>query len=417
MAKEAEADLAAAITADPSDTDTAISLHNFHLVQAARAAERSMLDEAKEFEQKARAVREEAVAKNPKDALIHLMSIAQEINDRFRAFATSKNADANVVEWVKQLQTELHPRLAEAMDMIRSMDGAKINLRLIEVLRGTESRLDATNKLPFTTEAVALALTKQPANASMIAAKADLLSSRDDYQAASDALQQLLDLPMPPTSLDGLRLFFMRNNARFYQAYWTAKLATLAKDAERTRLVNTTKSLRDKLAAVEAPDSPPVLLVEAQLAFAEGDFGRSNQLLDRHWKATRSRPNPEALILQAAVADKVNQLGLAKDKLDECLKVQPTNVRAMYMLADVETRLQNSERAIQLYQMLQRMMPDDKVIDARLQILTQMSGVSGAKVSDPVIADLIELRDIVQTKPGEKDRSAEAIPFLRRRIA
>ena len=161
-----------------------------------------MLDEAKELEQKARAVREEAAAKNPKDPLIHLMSIAQEINDRFRAFTTSKNADANVVEWVKQLQAELHPRLAEAMDMIRSMDGAKINLRLIEVLRGTESRLDATNKLPFTTEAVALALAKQPANASMIAAKADLLSARDDYQAASDSLQQLLDLPMPPTSLE-----------------------------------------------------------------------------------------------------------------------------------------------------------------------------------------------------------------------
>jgi tetratricopeptide (TPR) repeat protein len=416
VAKEAESDLAAALAADPSDTETAIALQNFYLVQSARATERSMLDEAKQLEEKARAVRNDAAAKNPKDATIHLAVIGQEINDRFRAFSAEKNPDADVVAWVKRLQSELHPRLAEAMDMIRAMDGAKITLPLVTTLRGVESRLDATNKLPFTEEAISLALAKQPSNPSMIAAKADLLSTREEFQAASDALQQLLDLPMPATSLDGLRLFMMRTSARFYQAYWTARLATAAKDADRTRLLNTAKSLREKLVAVEAQDAPTVLLVDAQVAFAEGDFGRANQLLDRHWKATRSRPNPEALVLQAMVADKINQLGLAKDKLDECLKLQPSNVRAMYMLADVETRLQNSERAIQLYQLLRRMMPDDKLIESRLQILAQMSGANGVKVSDPVIADLIELRDIVQTKPDEKDRSAEAVPFLRRKI-
>ncbi|MCX5688943.1 MAG: tetratricopeptide repeat protein, partial [Planctomycetota bacterium] len=286
------------------------------------------------------------------------------------------------------------------------------------MLRGVEMLLDETGKLPFTTETITLALSKRPADAQLMGAMADVMISRNELAEATAQLQKILELPIPPISLDGLRLFSIRNNARFMQTLWAGRLAANATEAERPKLLATAKSLREKLAAVEAPDSPQVLLVDGQLAFVEGDFGKANQLLDKHYKATRQRPNGDALLLQAQVAEKVNQLGLAKERLEECLKVQPSKLQALYMLAEIEGRLQNTDRALALFRNLLEMSPDNEALRDRVAFYSKVAGQStdSQKLSDPVVADLLELRDIITPKEGVADRTPEGIAFLKRRL-
>ena len=418
VAKEAEADLLAAIAADPSDTETVLTLEAFYLTSASRAFDRSQLDAAKELEEKSLALVKEYAAKNPKDGLIQLQVLRREIALRQREFGKTRTAQTDINAWIKQLRSDLKGQLEAAMAGIRTSDSSKLTPRLIDMLRNVELMLDDSGKLPFTSEAITLGLTKRPQDAQMMGAMADVMMSRNDIAAAGEQLQKILDLPIPPISLDGLRLFSIRNNARFLQTLWAGRLAASSPEADRPRLLATAKALREKLAVVEAPDSPQVQLVDGQIAFVEGDYGKANQLLDKHYKATRQRPNGDALFLQAQVAEKVNQLGLAKERLDECVRVQPTNVQAIYMLADVEARLQNTDRALALYRTLAEMSPDNATLRERVAMLSKIAGnaTESEKISDPVVADLIELRSFFTVKEGAADRTPEAIAFLKRRV-
>lgn len=416
VAKEAEEDLAAAIAADPADTESAAALRSLYLVQASRARERSQLDEEKSLLDKAKAVLEQALQRNPSDPFIHQLALEAEVNRRSEEFRRDRKG-GDPLAWMRTLQSDLRPTFLAVGDKAKATDPAKINTRLIDGVRRMEAIFaDREGKFPATMAVIDHGLSTRPNDPMLMAAKADVQVVEDNLAGAVATVQKILDLPVPPTSLTGLRLFGMRNNARFYQALWTARMASAAKDADRASLLANAKSLREKLAAVEAPDSASVLFVDAQIAFVDADFGKANQLLDRYAKAVRARPSPDALLLHAAVAERLNQLGLAKAKLEDCIKIDPRNARALYALADVTFRLQETEESLGLYQRLAQMLPDDRFVKGRIEVLRQLAGDRTATASDPVLNDLIELRDIVRTKEGEKDRTAEAIPFLQRKV-
>jgi len=415
-AKEAETDLLAALAADPADGESAIALESLYLVLANRAAEKSLIDEAAAYEAKATALINDFLQASPDVALVRLGKIRRDLFKTQREAARNRAATpVNVVELIRKLQADLRPDLEASIASIRAMDPAKIDQRIIESMRGTEMYLDPTGKLPYSEETINLALANRPTEATLLASKADLLANRDDLAAASAALKQILDLKMPPTSVEGLRLFALRTNARYLQALWAGRLAAEAPQAERAGAIATAKSLRESLAAVEAADSPPVQFVDAQIAYAEQDFGRANQLLDRYNKATKARPNADALFLAAQTAERINQPGLAKIMLEECLKAAPTKLPALYALAEMETRLQNFDRALQLYTSLQQLSPDNKAIKERIELLASLAG-GATKVNDPVMQTLIEVRNMSSNKAGEKDRSTEIIPLLKRKV-
>jgi tetratricopeptide (TPR) repeat protein len=417
VAAEAQDDLLAAMGADPADTESAVVLRSLHLVQAARAQKRSQLDEEKALLEKAKTVLAQAVERNPSDAFIHLVALEAEVNARSEEFRRNQRG-ADPLTWMRTLQSDLRPAFVAMVDKAKATDPAKINTRLIDGVRRMEAIFsEQEGKFASTMAVIDRGLTGRPNDPFLIAARADVEVAEENLAAAVASVQKILDLPVPPTSLTGLRLFAMRNNARFYQALWTARMAAGAKEADKPGLTASAKSLREKLAAVEAPDSPSVLFVDAQIAFVDADFGRANQLLDRYAKAVRSRPSPDALLLHAAVAEKLNQLGLAKSKLEECLRLDPRNPRGLYALADVTFRLQEIDEALNLYLRLGQMLPEDRFVKGRIEVLRQLAGDRSAPPSDPVLADLIELRDMVRTREGEKDRTAEAVPFLQRRVA
>ncbi|MCX5688944.1 MAG: hypothetical protein NTV94_04005 [Planctomycetota bacterium] len=119
VGKEAEADLLAAVAADPTDTETVLTLESYYLVSANRAMERSQLDAAKELEDKSYELIKEYAGKNPKDGLILLELMRRDIGLRQREFAKTRTPQTDITAWAKQLRTDLKGRLDAVMDGVR----------------------------------------------------------------------------------------------------------------------------------------------------------------------------------------------------------------------------------------------------------------------------------------------------------
>lgn len=414
LAKEAEEDFLAALRADPTDALSAIGLQNLYNVQANRAATKSLADEAQVYTDKAVQVIDDFAAKNPNDPMILLALASRELDKVYQEVMTNKTADSKAGEIARKFQTELDPFMTRAFEAIKATDPDKVTMRILDQLRRLDSLLDVTGKQAKTEEILTKLLEARPNDSLLLATKAELYATRDDYKTAIATIQKIIELPTPPTSLEGMRLFGLRSNAQYLQAMWSGKLAALTPEAERAPVLAEAKALRTKFAAAEAPDSANLMFVDAQLAYVEGDYGRANRLLDQYDRATRPRQNVDALYLHAQVADRLNQPGLAKERLDSLLRIQASRLSALAFLADVEFRLQNYQRSFELYQNLRNVFPDSAFFKERAELLTALLG--GANTSDPVTAALVEVQSMSTARPGQKDRSSEIVPFLERKV-
>lgn len=413
VADEALADLAAALAADPADHETAASLYNLHLIRAERLAERGRDEEALASEAAADKVLTDFVAANPDEPFMALVMLRRDLNRAQRQAALSRG-DTPLIDIIRNLQNDYRPRLDAVMDSIRRNANAQINGRLIDLLRGVESFIDPSSQLARSEEVCRLGIERQPSNFTLILSRADIASAREEFIVANDLLQRIVDAPIPTTSLDGLRLFGLKTSAIFLQIINTSKAAMTANADEKPALVARAKELRTTLATREAADSAPMLFVDAQIAFVDGDFPRCNQLLERYFRITRERTNPEALMLGAMVADRLNQTGLARTRLDELLKISPGRPAAVAYLADIEARLQNFDRALTLYEQLLQIAPNSEPIRQRIEAIRVIQG--RAVSSDPVVATLRQAQDLVEPPAGRQARPEELIPFLRRAI-
>jgi tetratricopeptide (TPR) repeat protein len=413
IAEEAQADFEAALAADPADHESAAGLYNLHLIRAERSAERGRDEEALAFEAAADKVLTDFVAANPDEPFMGLVMLRRDLN-RAQRKATAARGDTPLIEIIRTLQDDFRPRLDAVMQSIRTNTNAQINGRLVDLMRGVEGFIDPASQLARSEEVCRLGIERQPSNFTLMLSRADIAAAREEYTVANELLQRIVDAPLPTTSLDGLRLFGLKTSAIFLQAINTSK-AALAADADaKTALIAKAKDLRKALAARESPDSAPMLFVDAQIAFVEADHPRANQLLERYFRITRERTNPEALMLGAMVADRLNQTGLARSRLDELLRISPGRPAAVAYLADIEARLQNFDRAVTLYEQLLQIAPNSEPIRQRIETIRVIQG--RAVSSDPVVATLRQAQDLTNPPAGRQARPEEVIPFLRRAV-
>ncbi|MBS0195795.1 MAG: tetratricopeptide repeat protein [Planctomycetes bacterium] len=420
-AKEAEADLLAAIAADPTDSESIATLQALYSIMADRAAAKSAMDEAKALRAKAEALVTEYATKNPQDPLMQLMALMRDLNkwqvDFQEKLATSKMTRDEQKEEVKKLEQIAKPRLDQVLQLAKAADASRLTTLLIMQFRRIEELVDPASRGARVEEICRIALEKRPDDAELMGARAEIMSTRGDYSAAIDQLQKIADLPRPTTSLKGLRLFPIKNNALYFQALYAGKAFQLVKESDKAgqaKAIALAKEFRSRLAGVYQSDAPEMLLVDGHLAFAENDLAKANRLLDQYIKATSKRPNPDALFLSAMIADKINQLGLARDRLEELLKIAPNKLEASFVLADVQTRLQNYDKALELYDRLLQIMPENPELKARKE---RIEGVVKKDAAvDPIQRVLVEADRMLNPPPGQQARPEELIPFLEREV-
>ncbi|MBL9002278.1 MAG: tetratricopeptide repeat protein [Phycisphaerae bacterium] len=418
LALEAEADLIAAIAADPSDVDAAQSLQNLYLIMALRAEGRAATEEAQALRDKADAALSSFIEKNPDDPYMMLVSMQRDLGKFQQAIAQDvQRGKVDVNERVRTMQADMMPRLDAAARALATCDPARIKPRTIDSMRYMESLLDPQSRSKRAEAACLRALEQRPGDALMLATYSDIFASRDDYLGANAQLQKLVDLKIPTTSLDGVRLFGMRTNAQFLQALFQAKAWHYVTDEDKPKVLAAAREYRAKLGAVMAPDMPQLMFVDAQLAFAEGDLSRANRLLDQYLKAVGNRPNGEALMLAAQVADRLNQPGLAKQRLEQLLALNPGRPQTLVMLAEIETKLQNLTRAREIYDQLLAVAPDNMELKNRRDLIGVVEGSKPTGgVVDPVVADLVTAQEMLVPPPGKPARPEELIPYLEKAV-
>lgn len=430
------ADLDQAIEATPEDTAMILLKSDLLYMKAMRAYREARRLEGDAFLASAVAVVDTAAAKMP-DKPDLLLSKIQRILDKTRAELAGITEQSVLRERSMEVRPMILPLLDAARDAAIASNGAAIDATLVQRMMAFEENLDPASRFARSDEMARAALAARPGDAEMSQMLGEIIAQRPDpdnpgahFAAAVDQMQKVLDVPAQGVGLDGLLLFSRKQVATFRQALWSSRQALMlvpsatgpsANDQTKKALtdaIERAKAYRTKLLAVEAPDSPQATLVDAHLAVLENDYRKANTLLVKYNKEANSS-DPDALLLTADVALRLNQPGAARDAISRVIELQPANLNAIFVLGQIEMQLQNFTRAREIYSRILEMIPNNEAAQRQLQTIAMIESGQGTpnagideSLVDPVIRALSEVEQFARSVELEPNGTAQIIGML-----
>jgi Tfp pilus assembly protein PilF len=408
----AKEDLEAALKADPADSETARLLERFYAYKAAKADAASKPEEVTENIAKGSELISSFLARTPNDPMMLLVQLRRDLE--LAAYEQSKRTDKPDLKALNEKFREIgKPKLEAAAAAAMAIPPAQVDRQLIQMLRQMESVVDPDarqSRSEALTRAVSAA---HPGDAEVFSILAEILESRDDHAGGVAALQKIVDMPDKPLSFEGATLYDRKPDALMRQAMWTVRQwQTLQMEPEKNAAASKeaaakAREIRDKLAALRDPNSAPLILLDAELAYIDGDYRLATRLLERFEKDS-NYASPDALLIGAQVAMRLNEPGTARQRLRGLLNVQPTNVRAALILAGLDAQMQEYEEAEELYKRILRLMPDNKKAEEGLKLVQAIVSKGVTKVDDPIIQTIIDADAMSKdtTKPNGGERAA-----------
>jgi tetratricopeptide (TPR) repeat protein len=392
---KAEADLQAALAADPNDALTAAAYIDWHRINILRERSRGSTEKAAEFVKRGREFMASYLAKAEIKLPVLLNEIQFELNERVAT------ADRNATN--EQIVKGQYDRIGAMLDQI-----------LVEPI----DRLDR----PLTWSAVKLAigtgypeaaakgekiferlLTSDPNDVLTLFNRGEVelaLAQNERAMATYEQLAQMKDLPL---SQAGMLLFDLRVEARARKA--DAALALWQKstdEAGRTKWLDETRRLVKEYVEAAGPSTSRGQLLSAKIKFAENDLAEARKLLGQYLEQLNPpRSDASALKLLAEVLRRQQSLGGARDQLEQVLRMNPADTDALAALADIESGLNNLDGAQQRVERLLAVNPNNERAKARLEELKQVR--AGAKSQDPVIRLMSQLGELMQKSPPDFD--------------
>lgn len=405
---QATDDLNAALGAvQNNDADLGGLLEAVLLTRAQRAEAAGKLEDAAKYRQEAAVVVDNVTKAGPDDPQVILSAIRRKLNEAIRQFQA--NSQGSPEEATAEFQAATLPMLDKAFNAAKQHGGASIDRNLIIGFRDVEQTVDPKSLYGRTEELLRLALEANPTTADLIAARAEIMSMREDYTGGIAQLQQIVDMPFSPVSLDGLKLFDQKNTARFVQALWQLKIWQGTKEGpDRDAALAKVRERRATLAQFEEKESPRLQLIDAWLAYSGADYQRANQMLETYHRTTRNS-DPEALYLSAQVALRLNQLGAARSRLDDTLKIAPNSLGALLTAAQVETNLQNYERASDY---ITRMLTIYPSYQPALDLQKSVTALRTGNSDNPVAQALLSAERLSKECEGKPGCGESLVDFL-----
>lgn len=409
-------DLRAAIAADPDDVESSIALEGWYAIQARRLSNAQRFDEAKTMTDAGAQVINELAAAHPGSPWVTMYRVRRELESTQSAL--KGNDDAQLRDATTAFRARVKPLIDRLGEEVKALPPEQITYSMLTRERNIEELADPASHGARTEAGVRLAQEARPDDPDLILLRADILASRQEYAAAIDVLRGLVEMPKKTVSTVGIRLFALRDGARFLQALWGARnweLASLpAKPGEKpdekalSDAAARAKSLRDAFAAEEQPDSPRLMLVDAIHAYMNRDYATSNRLLDNYNVKTQNA-DPDALWLGAQVALRVQQTGRAKERLESYLTLRPNDLRAVLTLADLNANLQQWDAAADWYRKFLGIM-DNAEVKERLERVIAASGKGES--ADPIARTLREADDMAKRLAGQPGDLQQVQQFL-----
>ena len=256
----------------------------------------------------------------------------------------------------------------------------------------------------------------KPYDAGIKLLRADALSDLNRQEEAIAQFQAVAEMPNLPVSLDGLLLI---GNQRFTAMYGLSDMKldqreTTADADQQQALLDDAVQYRDELAA-QIPGgegSPIVMLLDGRIAMAEGRYGDAIERLKALDDRVGGR-DPEVIKLLGRALLASNILGAGKEQFERLVEIVPGDIQSLFVLADIETRLQNFDAAIERYDEILALAPSLEEAQVRRAAVLAETGVTSVAQTgnvDPVRVALIRWRALMQQEDPEPD---EAYAILR----
>jgi tetratricopeptide (TPR) repeat protein len=407
--EQAQAELTAALKADPNDPLVAGAQLDWFRFAAVRERVRANNDAAAGYIRQANEFLDRYLASAPLQATVRFTQIQMEMEASRRGLTRSADIDA--------LFAEQHKRLAALFDRI---DSEPIDsLDRITVWSAAKFAIAANMPEGHArgTKALERLLQQRPNDVLTLFNLGELDMSAGKFDKAIERYGQLADLKNLPLSPEGMMLFSLREEARARQCDCSLALWQTAKEpAEKAKHLDTAKKYRDQFVALAGPATTRGMLIEGKLKFAEADYVEARRLLAQYNdQTTPPRTDLPALKLLGEVLRRQGNLGGARQQFERVLELTGNrDLESLFTLADIEGTLQNLPAARKHLEQILELQPSNPGATDRLAQIKDIQDPN--KAENPVIRSLGKMQELMSKVPpdieGARKLAREAVDSL-----
>lgn len=412
------ADLNAALEANPNDTESLLGTVTVHEFQAERARRARNDEKAREDEAIAQRLIANALERRPQDPMLLLADLRRDLA-RAQIDSSGVTDMAQARELAAKFREKSLPKLDALTAAIAASDLKDVTPGLIAQFRQLEQTIDPRATLSRTEEAIRRYLEARPNDGEMIMTKADIFAARNEYATAMETIARVDALPPVQVGIEGLKLFNMKSISTYLQALWAMRAygSLPADSAERPAALEKAKAKRDELAKTMPSDSPQMMLVDAYVAWANQEWAAATRLIDAYNRETKDR-DLDALVLAAQVAMQRRETGKARDSIGKVLALQPTNVQAMLLLAELELSLQNYRTVESLLATVVQLAPQNQQAkDALARVRVAMNPQGQETTGDPIFDFLIGADRLQKQVEGQETAYQQMVAYFEPALA
>ncbi|HYE02775.1 MAG TPA: tetratricopeptide repeat protein, partial [Phycisphaerales bacterium] len=384
--EQVEADLAAALAADPGDEEALVTLASLHRRLAAQHRQDRQDEAAQRELAAARKLLTDFAASHPHSPLALAELAALEMESARGTAARGA---------VTALPPEVSARVIEA---VAAAPPEKLKPGVVAAAAGL-ARMLPEGGAERALEVYEAALAKRPGDAQIEFARASQLHSMGRSDEAAAAFKALAARPDLPLSLEGLNLFGLRELAAL--RHFDAVLAGWRPDLEpagRAELLTRARAVRADLVGRVKDSAPVVTLIDAKLAYLEGEYAEATRLLSKYHKDTAGG-DASSLLLLGEVQLRQGNTGAAREQFREAAKRSPSDVRAHLAVAGTELSMNDAEAARASYARVVELDPGNTEAAQKLALLDELS--KGAQSSDVFVRAQSEVNQLLTRDPPD----------------
>jgi tetratricopeptide (TPR) repeat protein len=408
-----EADLRAALAADPTDGEAATSLVRLLNVKVEEARRLDRLGAIERAKAEVAEVVENLVEAAPNEPWTKTLVLGTNVDAiRERIMATNlppAQRDAAIRAELPTLRDDLDALHAVLMDTPPD----EIEPVLLDQLQVLERAIDPELRFGRSRELFESYLEQAPDDAVLLVRYALLIGEIGELDEALELLATARTLPPRPLSVEGVVQFGMKAIAARYASDYHLRIAGQSEttDADREERLRAAKKARREYASLVPTGTPDLQFLDGMIAITENRLADAIAELSAYNAATTYRDR-RGLLLESRVALRLDRRGTARDRLTQLADLEPSNPEPLVELARIERSFNQPtsvQRAMDLCEQALRISPTYEPATA---LLAQLRVESGEVTSgDPALDVVYEAQRVQrgdEDSPGDED-AAERI--------
>lgn len=413
-----EEDLRAALEANPADGESMAALMRWTVTTALRGERLNQAAIGQAARERAVEMGRAFLREHPGNPDVELTTLGLTAEKDYHTAQQNPNEAARVPQIVAAFQA-LVPELDRIAALLAEAGPDRIGVPKLARLRGLEQSLDPEARVSRTRSIIDRFLGVDPQDAELLIFAAETAQTSGDLERASDLLEVIGKLPPLPVSFEGLFRYNIQRSALLTRATVILQLRQrlpVEDVTQRASMLETAKLLRGQYASQVSEDNLGLMLLDGRIATTEDRLPEALRLFRRFNEQSQNR-DTRGLMLEASTAQQLGQAGTARIALTRLLELEPNNLQAVFMLADLELSLREYRAAEALFRRVLVMSSSGQAADAArigLQRIQQIQNPS--QIEDPVIALLTEASQLRFGSEGKSADPAAAARLLERNI-